>query len=165
MKDKLLLILTKCSYSYNILDIYISYTEWLTINKDVFSHEWDDSSKIFTSGSFHEWKFLVNLLISDQKFILHGKPYIILLLTWSYGCKNTEIHENSHQSITAPLLFMMGQSIVVLWCHANTYCDVILTSCPQNVSKLVTFILSTLWSWLSLINYHVKFMVFRLSSM
>ena len=47
-------------------------------------------------------------------------------------------YENSHQLITMPFLFMMGQSIVVLWHHTNTYCDVIMTNCSQNVSKWVT---------------------------
>ena len=32
------------------------------------------------------------------------------------------------------LLFTVGQSLVVLWRHANTYSYVILTDCPRNVS-------------------------------
>ena len=31
-----------------------------------------------------------------------------------------------------------GWEIVVLWRHANTYCVIILTNCPQTVSKLFT---------------------------
>ena len=48
--------------------------------------------------------------------------------------------ENSHWSIAVPLLFTVGHSVAVLWCHTSTYCDVILSDCPQNISKWVTYI-------------------------
>ena len=48
--------------------------------------------------------------------------------------------ENSHWSIAVPLLFTVGHSVAVLWCHTSTYCDVILSNCPQNISKWVTYI-------------------------
>ena len=34
-----------------------------------------------------------------------------------------------------PLLFTVSQWIVVLWRHANAYCDVILTYCHLKVSR------------------------------
>ena len=36
--------------------------------------------------------------------------------------KHREIDENPHRSIAAPLLFTVGQPIVVLWRHANNNC-------------------------------------------
>ena len=41
--------------------------------------------------------------------------------------KRREIDENPHGAIAAPLLFTeLGvMSIVILWRHVNTYCDVI----------------------------------------
>ena len=55
------------------------------------------------------------------------------MFSWSYSRRaiyyfisHREISENS---ITVPLLFMVGQLIVVLWHRTNTYCDIILTDC------------------------------------
>ena len=59
----------------------------------------------------HEW----------PKVVFHDTWYIILFLQALTGTKNTEKSINTIRRMTnpAPLLFTMGQSIVVLWCHAN----------------------------------------------
>ena len=41
--------------------------------------------------------------------------------------KHREIYENSIRSISVPLLFTMGQSILVSWSPTNAY---VLASCP-----------------------------------
>ena len=41
--------------------------------------------------------------------------------------------QNTDKSMTIPLLFTMGQSVVVLWRHANTYYDVFLIDSSPNV--------------------------------
>ena len=43
--------------------------------------------------------------------------------------------------------------------HANTYCDIILVNCHENVSKWVRCIFPQLSSWLSLVNYRVTMQV------
>ena len=78
-----------------------------------------------------------------------------------------EHRENEHFSppIAFPLLFSVGQSIAVLWPHTNTRCDVILTDCPHNVSgKLVMYVFPPAWSWLSLVDYRIRFTAFSLAS-
>ena len=66
--------------------------------------------------------------------------------------------------ISAIALYGGDQSIKVLWRHANTYCDVMMTHCPQNVSYLVMCVWSPSKSWESLVNYRVRFTAFSPSS-
>ena len=44
--------------------------------------------------------------------------------------RHREIDENSHRSITAPLLFTVGQSAVVLWRLANTQTPIVMPFWP-----------------------------------
>ena len=74
--------------------------------------------------------------------------------------------KNSYQLFASPLLFVVDQSITILWHHANTYYDVILTDFPHNDSKdwdIGHLPLSS--NWLSLINYQVRFTAFSLASL
>ena len=121
------------------------------------------------ANNFHvwrrnEWKLLANHLTSDQNIVILGNTYVILFLTCLSGVK-TQRNQWKLMSIAVPLLFTMGQPVVILWRHTNTYYDVSLTDCPQNVSKWVTCVMSPSWSWSSLVNYRVRFMAFSLASM
>ena len=72
--------------------------------------------------SLHEW----------PKIVIHGNPYVILFLTRSCSGYNPVKWwklSSIHRSLA------MGLYITVLWRHTSMYCDVILTDCPQNVSK------------------------------
>ena len=100
---------------------------WITM---LFGHEWGDSPIIFTSDAvtsenhwrITQWVTKTSLLMATN--FLHA--FLVL--------KHREIHENSHRSIAASLLFTVDQSVVALWRQVNTYCDIILTDCSQNVS-------------------------------
>ena len=98
------------------------------------------------------------------KNLLITAPHISYHLLHAFlALKHRQLNGKSYRSITRPLLFMVGQLIVVLWCHENTYCDVILTDCPQNVSKWVMCVFPPLSSLLSLMSYQVRFTAFSLA--
>ena len=119
----------------------IDYTYWLLLG-----HEWGDTPIIFTrdaAGTIeNHWRItsrvIKNLLFTTCYIYIYIYVYIYIL-TCSYWRWNTKTFDvNSQRSITAPLLFTMGQSLVMLWRNTrNSYRDVILTDGPQNVSKLI----------------------------
>ena len=106
--------------------------------------EWVDSPMIFTSD-----RVMANHPMSDQKLIIHGNPYIILFLT-CFSCTKTEKSMKSPINGSPHDIIDGGQLVVVSCRHANTNCDVILTDCPQNVSKWVTCVFTPSSSWFSL---------------
>ena len=110
------------------------------------------------------WILLANHSTSNKKLVIRGNSCNILFVTCILMPKHGEIDEASHRSIAAPLLFSVGQSVVVLWRHTNTYCDVISIDCPQIVSKWVTCVYPSLSNWLSLVNYRFRATVFSLPS-
>ena len=89
---------------------------------------------------------------------INGSPYIILFLTWFSGAE-TQINPWKLPSIDRRSI------VVVLWHHANAYCDVILADCHENISKWVTFIFPPSSSWSSLVNYRELFKKFSLAGM
>ena len=90
--------------------------------------------------------------------LINGSPYIILFLTW-FSSAETQINRWKLPSSD------LRSIIVVLWCHANTYCDVIMADCYESVSKWVRCILPLLSSWLSPVNYRELFTAFSLVGM
>ena len=84
---------SKTSMTITLLRLYqtsywaISWTEnniWVTVNNDVFGHEWDDSTMIHEWRS-HEWKSLENFLTSDKKHCYSWQPvyhFISYMLFW-----------------------------------------------------------------------------------
>ena len=82
--------------------------------------------------------------------VINGSRYIILFLTWFSGAE-TELNRWKLPSIDRRSI------VVVLWRHANTYCDVILADCHENVSKSVTCVFPPSSSALSLVNYRELF--------
>ena len=64
--------------------------------------------------------------MSDQKLIIHGNPYIIYFLHDFLPLNHSEIDENAHRLIAAPLLLTVGQSIVVLW-HQSTHTSIVMS--------------------------------------
>ena len=120
--------------------IYIYDNIWLAANNDV----------LVMSGLIHLQFSQVKIIGESPrkwpKVNIHSKPYVILL--WPYMIlrmfKYREINENFHQSITVPLLFMMSQWVVVLQCHANTFCDITFWS----------IVLRMFLSWPCTFSYH-----------
>ena len=103
----------------------------------------------------HEW----------LKLVIHDHSYTILLFRTCFsGAKHGKVDENSHRSIAAPLLLTVCQSTVVLQSHVNTYRDVILTNCAQNVSSWVTCAFLPPLRCLPLVNYRVRFAAFLQAS-
>ena len=107
------------------------------MNDDFFCPEWGDSPMIFTSDTVTSENHrritpsLANHHTTDQKIVIHGKPYVTLFLTRFYSIYNTGNWWNLSSNRR---LFAMGLSIAVLWRHTSMHCDVILPNCPQNVS-------------------------------
>ena len=131
---------------------------WAAVDNDVCGHKWGDSPIIFTSDtvtSENYWRITSRV---TTNIVINGSPYIILFLTWFPGA-TAQINLWKLPSIDCCYI------AVVLWCHANTYCDVILTDCHENVSKWVTWVFPPSSSWLSLVNYRELFRAFSLAGM
>ena len=138
---------------------------WVAVNKDVFGHEWGDSPIIFTSDtvtSKNYWRITPAVIKNSLCTAIHMLFYSLHAFL---ALKHKQMGENSHRSIAAPMLFTVGQWLMVLWRHTTAYRDVVLTDCHQNVSKWVMCIFPPLSSWSSLVNYRVRFTAFSLASM
>ena len=69
------------------------------------------------------------------------------------GAKHKYINENSHLVGHCSIVVYDGSvSCDIVMSHTHTYCDILLTNFPQNVSKLITWVLPVSSSWLSLVN-------------
>ena len=126
------------------------------MNNDFFGPERGDSPIVFmsdavTSKNYWQITWGVTKTRYSWQVIYYSISYVL-----SLELKHYEI-ENCHQSITAPFLFTMSQSIALLWYHRNTYCDIILTICPWQVSKLITCVFPPSSGWLSLFDNQVRF--------
>ena len=149
---------------YNVTS---SRSVWVHAQNDPWTCklQFDDAEKNELKKS-NWWKPGENLfVISSKNIVIHGNSHIILFLTCFSGAKTQKINEKPHLAMAAPLSFMVCQSVVVLWCHANIYCDIILSDCPPNVSKWARCIFPPSSSWLSLVNYQVRFTAFSQASM
>ena len=79
------------------------------------------------NGRSREWKlFGINWRVTTN-IINNGTPYIILFLRWLSGAE-TQLNRRKIPSIDPRSI------AVVLWHHTNTYCDVSLADCYENVS-------------------------------
>ena len=99
----------------------------------------------------HSWKLSPNHLTNDLNSLFTATHIPFYFLHAFVALKHRQIYEKPHKSIAGPLLFIVGQSIFLLWRHTNTFHDVILTDCPHNVSKWVTCVSRLSSSYHSLI--------------
>ena len=123
---------------------------------------WFDNN--FHEWHSHEWKLLANWPTSDQKITILVNLYIILFLTCIINAKAQKNRWNLLSiNWRAPVyigsvscgIMILGKYL--LWRHCHwPICF---------ISKWVTCIFLPLSSWLSLINYLVRFTTFSMSCM
>ena len=126
---------------------------WLALNEDVCGHESDDSSIMATSDvvTSENYRRITSRVTKNSLFPAIYYQNIGNLM-------KTPIDRSTHHCCSVT----MGQSIVVLWRHANIYCDDILTYCAQNVWELVASVFPPSSS--SFVNYRISLMTFSLVS-
>ena len=139
------------------------------VNNHVCGHKCGDSPIIITRDCVTwDYDIVVPGVTSENywritsrvttNIVINGSPYVILFLTW-FSDAETQINWWNLPLIDRRYI------AVVLWHHANTHCDVILTDCHENVSKWVTCIFLPSSSWLSLVNCQELFTAFSLAGM
>ena len=131
------------------------WLNWLNdwLNNDGCGHKWVIRRIIFTSDTVTNENYWWIASRVTTNIVINDSPHIILFLTW-FSRAETQINRWKLPSIDRRSIY------VALWRHANTYRDVILTDCHENVSKWVTCAFPLSSSWLSLVDYRELFTTF-----
>ena len=90
-----------------------------------FGHAWGDSQKHFRCDTFMIGNYWRTTSRVTKNTAVHSNPYILSFFIFFSGAKQRVIDENPHQSIVVPLWLMVGESVMVLWRHTNSYWEAV----------------------------------------
>ena len=78
-------------------------------------------SNNFHEWRSHEWKSLVNHIMSDPKVVFHGNECIILFLTHYFMSWTQNFVTNNYRSLITPLSLRTVYSDLALWRHNSWF--------------------------------------------